>query len=241
MPLFFVLSGYFSNGKKEPFKKYFIKNARNLLIPYFTFYIITLPLSYYGLYLKGAEGYNSASDFLLKPIFGLFTIESTPYSFNANYALWFFVTLFIVKMIFYVPKIFEVNRWSIFLTCFICIVLLMVIKHFNIYIYGRLDRALMAFPMFAIGYLLHTHTRIISQLTKLSIIQKLVIGLLMYALCYLGVLMNGHISFGGVHFGNSLLLTYAIALVGVFATVCIADTISSNKYFLTIGRRQQSF
>ena len=65
MPLFFVLSGCFASEK---------------LIPYLCFYILTLPLSYYGLYLKGDAGYNGLADFILKPILGIFTIESTQYS-----------------------------------------------------------------------------------------------------------------------------------------------------------------
>lgn len=234
MPLFFVLSGYFTSNKPIPFSQYLKKNARQLLIPYICFYLITLPFSYYGLYLKGSAGYNGLSEFILKPICGFFTIESTQYSFNANYALWFFVTLFVVKMIFYIPIKFKCSWKSLLLTSFGCIATLLFISSFDCYIYGRFDRALIAFPIFAIGYVLRVKTTWIYSILKLSTITKVALGIALYAIVYIGAMCNGHVSFGGINYGNSLLLTYLIAIIGTIATICISDSLPNFKQILTI-------
>lgn len=235
MPLFFVLSGCFASEKLISFKQYLKKNAMQLLIPYLCFYILTLPLSYYGLYLKGDAGYNGLADFILKPILGIFTIESTQYSFNANYALWFFVTLFVVKLIFYIPLKFKCSWKSLLYTSIGCTSLLLFISFIDIYIYGRFDRALMAFPLFAIGFILRKKSTWIYSILKLPNPAKITFGLISYIVVYAGAMYNGHVSFGGVHLGNSLLLTYTIALIGTFGTICIADNLPNVKHILTIG------
>lgn len=59
MPLFFILSGYFSSAKQELFLPYLKKNVKALLVPYVVFYLLTLP---FGMFVIWAHPYNHPYD-----------------------------------------------------------------------------------------------------------------------------------------------------------------------------------
>ena len=155
MPLFFILSGYFSSAKQEQFLPYLKKNAKALLVPYIVFYLLTLP---FGMFVIWAHPYNHPYDgwfeFIMKPLIGLFTVKTTSFAFHTNGPSWFFVALFIVKLLFYIPKRYRCSVKSLTITTIVCLTGYFFFKENNYPPYARVDTALMAFPLFVFGYLL---------------------------------------------------------------------------------------
>lgn len=74
MPLFFMLSGYFDNSNKLNAKDFFVKSAKTILVPYFAFYVMSIPFCAASAYLH-PELYRytrDAVDFIYQPLLGMF-------------------------------------------------------------------------------------------------------------------------------------------------------------------------
>ncbi|MDQ0198859.1 acyltransferase family protein [Neobacillus ginsengisoli] len=91
MPLFFFISGYFfSISKYDNFKKYFLAKVNSLLIPYFSFSIISFILLNYLFH----QPLNSKSF-----LFDLIVSKRNFLSFDEP--IWFLTSLFTIEMIYY--------------------------------------------------------------------------------------------------------------------------------------------
>ena len=236
MPLFFFISGYYANKKDELIKNYIIKNAKSLLLPYLIFYILTLPFGYLVIYLHPYNHpFDSWTEFILKPIIGIFTVETTSFAFHTNGPSWFFVALFWVKMIYYIPKKFHCSMNSILWSCTLCIAIYFLLKHHQISLYGRVDVAVMAYPIFAMGYIFKKNNIISRLINSPSYIKNLGVGFILLTLCYLCSRLNGHVEFSAAHAGYNVLLMYLNALIGIIGVINIAAIIPQNRYILLIG------
>ncbi len=235
MPLFFILSGYFSSNKSEQFLPYLKKNAKALLIPYVVFYLVTLP---FGLFVIWVHPYNHPYDgwleFVMKPVIGLFTVRTTSFAFHTNGPSWFFVALFIVKLLFYIPKRYECNAKSLAITTIVCLTGYLFFYENN-YNLARLDTALMAFPLFIFGYLLKAKTTVITLLKESKMLANITVSGCCAIICLLLTNLNGHVEFSGAGYGNDLVLMYITAIFGFFFVVGISMIIPKNKHILTIG------
>lgn len=121
MPLFFILSVFFVIIKKDStFIKYLTKISKQLLVPYCFFFTLTLPLGYLLVFLHpNNHPFIGIMEFVLKPICGIVSVNTTDYSFFLNSPLWFFVALFNVKLLFYFAKYFEHTDIALLLLTFV--------------------------------------------------------------------------------------------------------------------------
>ena len=236
MPLFFILSGYFANNKKEPLKDYVLKNIKGLLLPYVFFYILTLPFGYFVIYAHPYNHpYDGWIDFICKPLIGLFTVETTPFAFHTNGPSWFFVALFWVKLIFYISKKYNCSCWSLVLTSVISLCLLGGVKILDINLYARIDAALLAYPLYVFGYIFHKYVSYIDHIQIITLKKKIVLVVLIFLLCYSFGVMNGHVEFSAAHYGENVLLMYLSAILGTMGVVTLSCILPDNKYLLIIG------
>lgn len=236
MPLFFILSGYFSSAKKEQFPAYFKKNVSSLLVPYLVFYLLTLP---FGMFVIWAHPYNhpynGLGEFILKPFIGMFTVETTEFAFHTNGPSWFFVALFLVKLLFYIPKKYECSEKSLFINVIAALLVYFFIRSNDYNPFARLDTALMAYPLFVLGFLLRTKTNVINKLKESTILVNIVVSLGCAIICVLVTQTNGHVEFSGAGYGNNIILMYIAAIFGFFFVVGLSMIIPTNKHILTIG------
>lgn len=236
MPLFFILSGYFASTKQEAFFPYLKKNVKALLVPYVVFYFLTLP---FGLFVIWAHPYNHPYEgwveFVMKPLIGLFTVKTTNFAFHTNGPTWFFVALFIVRIMFFLPKKYNCSTKSLIITTFFCLMGYFFFKINNYHPYGRFDTALMSFPLFVLGYLLKTKTNVITRMKENKKLLNIAISLGCTLICFLIANLNGHVEFSGAGYGNSILLMYLGAIFGFFFVICISMLLCNNKYILIIG------
>ena len=236
MPLFFILSGYFSSAKQELFLPYLKKNVKALLVPYVVFYLLTLP---FGMFVIWAHPYNHPYDgwleFIMKPLIGLFTVKTTSFAFHTNGPSWFFVALFIVKLLFYIPKKYGCCVKSLTITTTVCLIGYFVLKENDYASYARFNTALIAFPLFVFGYLLNTKTNIIARMKESKVFVNITVSLCCAFVCLLITNLNGHVEFSAAGYGNNMILMYLAAIFGFFFVIGMSISTPINKYILTIG------
>lgn len=192
MPLFFILSGYFASNKKEPFMPYLKKNIRSLLVPYFMFCLIVLPLTYFHLWSnRDMLGCNNWNDFLIMPILGIFFVKTTVISYFTG-PIWFFVALFIVKMLFFLCKLFYTSKYSLISMSIVCTILFLLTKSLGIQLLFRFDSALLCFPFYVIGFTMkHFNSSVIFK--KKSYWSAGILSVSCFALTYYISINNGHV------------------------------------------------
>lgn len=237
MPLFFMLSGYFASTKDERFLPYLQKNVRSLLVPYLTFCIVALPFFYYCLWNNRAiYPCLNKLDFFLKPLLGIALVKTTSFSYFIG-PLWFFASLFIVKMMFYPLKKFLGKPIGIAVVILISISLhgLMQSIYSGIWPY-RLNSSALLFPFYVLGYVMNRYTSIVEKMKHSSALSITAVVTSLFALTYFMSLLNGHVETSGGGYGNHLWLMYANALIGCIAVIGLSTRIRYNEHFLTIGR-----
>lgn len=231
MPLFFLLSGYFVKGDPEPFRSWLAKYAKRLLVPYLFFHLVTFPYDAYKIW-SNPELYHCEHwwQLITKPLAGLFTVKSTSYAIFTNLPCWFFVCLFIVAMLFYPAKRQGCTPRFLIGSSVLTIVLFFALESLDadLQLY-RIGAALLAYPFFACGYLLHHHTQWIPKLEAFPLWQLFVISVTLYALLAVVSPLNGSVNFFTLDHGYNIVLMYINAFIGTMATIALAMSIHSNQ------------
>ena len=145
MPLFFIISGLLSR-KSGGGKAVFSNNFRKLLIPYFCLNILCLLIFITYRYSIGTfhvEQLISHINAILLGI-GYETDNLEP----VCTPMWFFYSLFIIKIVYsFMPK----SGISIVLQLITCFLLVKMLTYYHIDTYIQIDSAIMAYPFFLIG------------------------------------------------------------------------------------------
>lgn len=154
MPLYFVLSGMFFKTY-ESFYNFTKKKTNKLLIPFLsTFFIISIPTSYW---LNSINGFDTT-------ISTLFFAENDRLNLGINGASWFLICLFIVNIIFYI--IFLLSRHNVIVIAIIggiCGITGYLLNVYELYLPMWLDSSLTATPFFIIGYAIKQYSDILYE------------------------------------------------------------------------------
>lgn len=235
MPLFFILGGYFASTKKLAFSIFIKKNFKQLIIPYVFFYILTLPFGLSVIYLHPYNHpYANWVEFFGKPLIGMFTVETTSFSFHTNGPTWFLVALFIVRIFFYFASQYKKTIRSLIITSLASIIILGIIQHFFINLYGRLDVALLAYPLYVIGFLVRKYD-IIRKIAQTNLNNKIFWAIAALIGCVMIGSYNGHVEFSAANYGKNMGLMYIAATLGTLGVCIFSTMIKYNKYILKIG------
>ena len=192
VPLFFLISGYLFNEKKEEKMSTYIKRkAKRILIPYFVFAILSL-IPYYlfgGEIQENLNSKNSISNNILGSICTVFYGSGHGNTLSQNSPLWFLPCYFIVVVIakFAYDKTKNFKYKSAVLALFFLIIGGIVYKYFNIAYPFGFETALVMLYFYFLGHQL-------KQINVSSNKVRFALGIIMLAIGFIIHLFNGRIS-----------------------------------------------
>lgn len=233
MPLFFLLSGLVFRYKSDESLHAFIrKNARNIMLPYFMFALMSFllwcvvnkPAFIYALFQFGSIFYGNGNDNLLR----------------FNNILWFLPCLFIVRLMFFGITRRKHTAKALLIILFV----VSVVGYGYSFFFGSLklpfgfETALTALPFFGVGYLLTgIPDDIGKKIKKLSILLLPILS----AFCLIFALMNFHQYGVQIDLRKDVLNNYLYfilaAFSGIFVILMISMLIRQNKGLEYLGRQ----
>ena len=242
MPLFFMLSGYFDNSNKLNAKDFFVKSAKTILVPYFAFYVMSIPFCAASAYLH-PELYRytrDAVDFIYQPLLGMFIGDDriTPHSYMALGALWFLVALFFIKSLFYGIQKLSNRINGRFIPVYFGLIMVasalifLCTKHkLN---FWSLDSIFMSLPFYIIGYFVKRYS-LLDIFTKNRFVEVVTISFSFVYLYFIG-LKNGRIDINAAICGNNIIMFYVNAVIGSLMVILACNLVTKRLHFFsTIG------
>ncbi len=235
MPMFFLISGLTVNREKilnTPFKQYFVKQVRSLIVPYFWMNFLMFPLWYITFH-----HFSYTETTVGETLLGIFG-GSLQWNMPSN-ALWFLLTLFLAELLYAaIIKLTKNNTLFILLAVVLCGVI------------GFLDRgvpqiwhcniALTAVVLLFIGNIFMTWYRkkgfSEKPVTASRVFTRLGLAALFGAAGYGSHLLNGRISMTANKFGNSVLLFYFTAIAFSAAIMLIVMFLPKLRLITYIGQ-----
>ena len=145
MPMFFFASGYlFKITKEQHFLAFLKRRARQILIPYTTFFIV-----FYALWLLVGRRMAGPEEMAIDPLTPLWQfISGQPDVVVAPF--WFLATMFTLQLIYYPIRRYLSGHWPLVVSVLLCLSLL-VLPDLEVFHYWNFDRALLYMPLYAFG------------------------------------------------------------------------------------------
>lgn len=145
MPMFFFASGYLFNiAKQKDFFTFLRQRARQLLVPYTTFFIV-----FYALWLVVGRRMAGPEEMAIDKFTPLWQfIKGRPDVVVAPF--WFLATMFTLQLIYYPIRRYLSGYWPFVVAVLLCLSLL-VLPDVDWMRYWNFDRALLYMPLFAFG------------------------------------------------------------------------------------------
>ena len=215
MPIFFCISGYLYERTKKNFtwnnyKNFEIKKIINLVIPYFTFYLL-----FVGINMLFSNSVNSPRG--IDDILDIFNNPMAPYWFL--YAL---LSIFVVIPI--IEKVFKNKKYLIIITLLFLKIGSIFIKT-NVYF---LDTIFANAFYFYLGNFINS-----KELKKENETQKSIYNMLM-ALIYIAIAIIIYINIREINNYVFEIIKIAMAVAGIFISVNIFKMIKSSKILDTM-------
>ena len=144
-PVFFFAAGYLFNvSRQQGFFKFLLHRARQILVPYTTFFII-----FYALWLvvgRRMAGPEEQAIDTLTPLWQF--IKGTPDIVLGPF--WFLAAMFTMQVIYYPVRRYMKGRWPLLVAVLLSLSLF-VIPDVPCVRYWNIDRALLYMPLYALG------------------------------------------------------------------------------------------
>lgn len=219
MPVFYIISGYLFKTKEVATEQFIVKKARQLLIPYFFFSIISFFMVYVLHGAKAIDFWKECNDTFFNPTNGMVPVAG---------ALWFLPALFWLNVIFhFLHKWFGHNNYLLFgITLIIGFLAMFVTDFYDIYLPMGLDAAFVGVAFMGTGYFI----KIILKKRSTLCIFNMNIGIFLVVLIlhrYL-IFFNGLVNFRGAIYQN-VLLTWINALLGTILLWNLSKWLSYSK------------
>ena len=218
MPFFFFISGYLYKAKEKDILDFTKVNLRSLIVPYVFLrglsFLLLIPYIYTTKY--------DISNFLYEFISG----DSD----SPGGASWFLLCLFLVKMIFFLLKTLSP------IVVWILNVIMVIVAYYIPYrLFWNIDAAFMAFPFF---YFAFQNKHIIKKFISINLNIFIVILFISFSFYLLIVLssVQGFVTLYGSEFGNSPLLFYFSAIIGIVITISFCKRFYSSKIIETFSK-----
>lgn len=239
MPLFFFISGLnFRKIKYQNFLSLVKNKSRALLLPYVTFYILSLPIVLYGI----SQGVWNVDYSNL--IVGFFIAKNIGNYMIANPPLWYLPCLFVAFLIYYFVNH---NFSNISLRVFVFIILFFAGVHIPFFLPWSLDTAMVASCFIAIGYhykkshLFHsfsipkTRLNIDSQsMPSTPSFLKLILLLIIIAGIVVA-LINTNVEMGSNRYGN-IIFFFLSSISGITLFVILSKLCENSSYLKYVGK-----
>lgn len=238
MPLFFFISGYlFQENKFNSLRVFFVRRAKQLLVPYLFFNIIAY---FFWVFVGRKFGNDSTVDINpFTPLIGMLYGVNTGYFLIHCGSLWFLPCLFIVEILYYIA-IKSVSSKAIIFILFTGLGYAnLLLKH--VMLPWNIDIALVAILFYIIGSAFKERKFLESINTQTILIVIFFCSLLLTAVI---VLINGRVDMSSNTYGNFIFFILA-ALSGIcfvfsvsklfsmfFHSIPTVETISSNTLII---------
>lgn len=229
VPLFFFLSGYLFSSDNLPFKTFFTKKFKGLIVPYLWFSLIT----YLWLVLKFIVGLTGDAkvDILYAPILGTFyAIRDSAGSIH-NGTLWFVACLVCVELLFFL--FIQMSRGNVKTLSLMLFVSSIIGYTYSIYIAKPLpwsiDAALSAVVFYGIGYLLKEYQVVLEKLMNFKYV------VVLFLINMVAGSLNSMIDIFYNKLGNYILF-YTAAISGILLVVVLIKALTTSFSLEYIGR-----
>jgi len=217
MPLFFFISGYlFSFKKFQSLSEFFYRRAKQLIVPYFCFNIITY---IFWLFIGRHFGVDSTRHIpLYKPIIGIFYGNGIDDYLVHDITSWFLVCLFTVENLFFV----FFRRANKYRGC-----ILLMLFALTAYLDGKYDSirwpwglniAFTAIVFYGLGNIFKEE---INALLQYKLVYLIIGSLLILPLCSYVISINAGVDLNVIKYNN-----YLYFFVGAGFAICIMIVIS---------------
>lgn len=171
MPVFFFASGIFF--KISNLSVFIQKRWKAIIIPFFFFYIISIPLSF----LKDWWDFHSIHAFDWNRVYDIFKVTNDRAFLSLNWTLWFLLALFFIQIL--ALFIFRFNRKIIAVSC-----LLSLLFHHQLEFLSAplaINLALAYYGYFGLGYLMGKPLINFMNTRRRKIIVGIISGCLLFA------------------------------------------------------------
>ena len=218
MPFFFIISGLLcKDGISIDTLK---KDIKYLIIPYFTYGIITI--FFHGIINKNQVIDSYYYDFL--------------YLLLGNYKeggpIWFLLAIFFCKQLFRVIQLTRNWNWIYYPLAVSSILYIQIINIGSINLPYHIDSALCGLPFFILGY--HCKT-IPNYLNQTNLLFRLLILALLIIVTVFSSLNNGTVVLADCMYGNNLSIYYINAILGTIVVILICGFLNSiNSKFVNL-------
>lgn len=214
MPLFFFLSGFLFSTKKD-FKDYLKGNLKSLILPYFIFNIISFLLNL---------------DVVIQNKLTVLQILDNITFFNSriswNSSLWFFIILFLTKILFYVfSKICKDSYKTLSVPVLTTLIIGIILNVFNINLPFGLSIVPFAITFFYTGYLCKNFK--ILEKIKLNF-KTLPVIIVLFIINILVSLYNTRVNMS-TNIYNNYLLYFFNALTGIYLCIQLSNLLKNSK------------
>jgi len=236
VPLFFFVSGYlFVNHKDESIQDYGKKKARQVLIPYVVFAILScIPFYLLGSHIQSVLGsHRMINRSFLDSILAIFYASGHSGGISQNSPLWFLPCYFTVVMI---GKILAMKTkknssyLDIFFFFFFFAIGGIVYHWFNFSYPFCLETALVMLGFYFLG-------KIVRSFLDLSHSKKMyILGIISILLGFLLQLQNGRISCMNNDYQGHYFIFFASASLSSFGYFCLFSQIKQCKFLQFLGK-----
>lgn len=238
MPLFFILSGYFTPQPGTIKSGEYIKNSvKQLIVPYLFFMLLTWPLFAPIIWLN-RQGFDISSiwELLWKTIVGIlipFNNDPYPWSIFYNGAMWFLLGLFWVRVLYALTM--KWDKKFVFVLSLVCLVVTRFLKQRG---YDAmpwyLHTVFFAYPFFMIGAWLRNN-KVMVKMSDLQWWQNLLVSVVSMAVCIVVAEYNGNMSIGSITYGHSVLLCLMTGVLGSLAVINFSMLIPQSRVISRVG------
>ena len=234
IPFFFLLSGMVYHDDKLSFKDFTIKKAKQLLIPYFFFGLISIILySVFGRFVAHILGRGGKHFSLLLNLGGLLYGNAKTGNLRYNTALWFLPCLFCTYLIYYLLRKILKKHHAVILT--ISIIASIVIEHIdNVMLPFGIETSLIMLFFFELGYIFFHNRDILRRMFKTKPVNYICAVLFIITGAVFSA-VNGRVRYSvGVY--TNLVLFYLASIMGIFGYLLISYSIGKNRIIENIGK-----
>jgi fucose 4-O-acetylase-like acetyltransferase len=240
MPLFFFISGYLENDGRN-IKETIANGIRTLIIPYILLYGLFYIYWFVIAFLRHPEMYENQPllETLGKPIMGMFfgIGRFTRYSIMLNVPLWFLAGLFFAKIIHRIIERITKNRVNYYIVGIGFIIgIMFFIKFLHKSVLFSIDCAVLAFPFFGIGNIIHK-TDMIKILEAKDGKRKIInciAAAIGYVIIIIAVKYNGKADINNFIYGRDSLLFYMLGIVGIISTIILSLFYKNEVKIVTV-------
>ena len=225
MPLFFSISGYLYKNKNEDIKQFVLRKAKSLLVPYFIFATLSLPI---GILLSKISGDNiSIGD----DISNFFYLNG---SVGWNIPIWFLMCLFFVELIYFLLEKIKLNDRAI---CLFSLILGLLIYQLNVILPFGIHISIWGLLFYSLGQQIFKLKLTIKFKTlKLGNKITLLTCLLFLNVIFGNVLNNSKMEMYHSSLGNYMYYLIS-AIAGVMFMILVFSISRTSKILILFGRR----